>query len=281
MVTALLLSLLLAQAATPPKTAPAPQPATPPKTAPTQPTTTKPAPPRTTTTRAPASTAVAGMAITVTDGKGTPFSDVTVDLTGVSATSGKTNSAGQLSFPGLRAGTYRLRFSGDEVTPFEREVTLKAGEIAKLPVTLSPAPVAAAPPAPVAPPPAAPAPAPRLAVGPAGQPQVLSVIDLVEKELIRGNQPRKDSLVACSGNTRTMLVQLNDPQAQRVYDDAEIAYYVIAGEGTIKVDGRDVALKAGGYAALPRSTAHSVTRSGRRPLIMLATLSGEPCEVAK
>ena len=218
------------------------------------------------------------MAITVTDGKGTPFSDVTVDMTGVTATSGKTNSAGQLSFPGLRAGTYRLHFSGEGVTAFEREVTLKAGEIAKLPITLTAA--APPPPAPVAAPPP-PAPAPRVVVGPAGQPQVLSVIDLVEKELIRGNQARKDSLVACSGNTRTMLVQLNDPQAQRVYDDAEIAYYVIAGEGSIKMDGRDVPLKAGGYAALPRSTAHSITRSGRRPLILLATLSGEPCEVAK
>src|SRR4026207_2463360 len=89
------------QTAAPPKTAPAPQqPATPPKTTPA---------PRTTTPRAPAATAVAGMAITATDGKGQPFGDVAVELSGGAATqNGKTNEAGQINFPGLRAGTYRL-----------------------------------------------------------------------------------------------------------------------------------------------------------------------------
>ena len=272
MMNALLLSLLLAQAPAPAKAAPAPQqPTTPPKAAPAQ--------PRPQAPRQPAASTVGGMAITVTDGKGTPFANVSVELTGAAARSGETNAAGQLSIPGLRAGTYRLRFSGEGVVAFEREVTLKAREIAKLPITLT----AAEPPKPAAaaPPPPPPPPAPGPVVGPPGQPQVLSVIDLVERELIRNSEPRKDSLVSCSGNTRTMLVQLNDPQAQRVYEDAEVSYYVVAGEGSMKVDGRDVALKAGGYAALPRGTAHAVTRSGRRPLILLATLSGEPCEVAK
>jgi mannose-6-phosphate isomerase-like protein (cupin superfamily) len=109
---------------------------------------------------------------------------------------------------------------------------------------------------------------------------VLSIVDLTERELI-GNQPRKETLVACSGNTRSMLVQLNEPQATRVYEEAEALYYVIAGEGAINVAGRDVALSAGRYAALPRGASHSLTRKGRRPLILLAVLSGEPCEQAK
>ena len=279
MAIALLLSLLLAQGTTTSKPAPQPQPTTPPKTAPAPPKTTPAPAPRTQTPRQPGPGAVGGIALTATDGKGAPFTDVSVELTGagVPARTEKTDSAGQTGFPSLRAGTYRLRFTGEGVVAFEREVTVRAGTIEKLPITLT----AAEPPKVVAPPPAAAAAPPRAVVGPVGQPQVVSIIDLVEKELIRGNQPRKDSLIACSGNTRTMLVQLNDPQAQRMYTDAEVTYYVVAGEGAINVDGRDTRLNAGGYAAMPRGTRHSITRSGRRPLILLATLSGEPCEEAK
>jgi mannose-6-phosphate isomerase-like protein (cupin superfamily) len=183
-----------------------------------------------------------------------------------------------VSFPRLAVGTYRLRFSGPDVTAFEREVTLRAGQITRLDITLNPPPAAAAAPPP-APAPTPPPPAPP--VGPEGAPQVLSVVDLVERELIRNNEPRKDTLVACSGNTRSMLVQLNQAQATRVYEGAEVSYYVVAGEGAITVDGKDVTLVAGGYAALPRGTPHGITRKGRRPLILLAVLSGEPCEEAK
>lgn len=269
MVIAMLLSLLMAQAQTPPRTAPAPQPqpTNPPKAAPAQ--------PRTQTARQPARNTVAGMAITVTNGKGTAFPDVTVDMTGPVPRNGKTDAGGMINFPGLRAGTYRLRFSGDGVVDFEREVTLRAGEIAKLPITLTPeAPRAAAPPPPPPPP-------PLPAVGPIGEPQLLSIVDLVERELVGGREPRKDTLVACSGNTRTMLVQLNEEQARRVYASAEALYYVVAGEGAITVEGRNTPLEAGVYAALPRGTGHSIARSGRRPLILLAVLSGEPCEAAK
>ena len=49
------------------------------------------------------------------------------------------------SLPGLRAGTYRPLLR-DTVTAFEREVTLKGGEIAQLAITLTPAaPVKVAP----------------------------------------------------------------------------------------------------------------------------------------
>ena len=67
---------------------------------------------------------------------------------------------------------------------------------------------------------------------------MLSLVDLVEADLIEGDEPRKDTLVACSGNTRSMLVQLNAAQSTRVYEGAEAAYYVIAGEGAINVGGR-------------------------------------------
>jgi mannose-6-phosphate isomerase-like protein (cupin superfamily) len=221
------------------------------------------------------------MAITATDPQGATLPGVRVEVTGPSPRNGVTDASGQLNFPGLQAGTYRLHFSGDAVTAFEREVSLRAGQIADLDVMLNEAPPPPEAPPPVAPAPAAPEAPPPAALGPAGEPRALSVIDLVERELISGNQPRKETLLACSGNTRSLLVQLNQPQAQRVYDGAESLYYVVAGEGDIMMDGRNVQLQAGAYVSVPRGTPHSVTRRGRRPLILLAVLSGEPCEQAR
>jgi mannose-6-phosphate isomerase-like protein (cupin superfamily) len=266
---ALLFSLLLAQAPAPPKAAaPKPQPATPPKAAPAQP---RPQAAR------PAAAAVSGMAITVTDGKGTPFADVSVQLTGAASNSGKTNSAGQLSFPGLRAGTYRLRFSGEGVVAFEREVTLKAGEIAKLPIALT----AAEPPAPVAaaaPPPPAPAPA-ALVVGPSGAPQIGSLSSLAERE--RRTKERREILLSCSGNTRNVLLVLTGEQAQRVYDAAEVTYYVVEGQGSAQVGGLASVITEGSFVAIPRGTPFALAQKGNRPLTLLWTLSGEPCEQAR
>jgi hypothetical protein len=118
-------------------------------------------------------------------------------------------------------------------------------------------------------------------VGPAGEPRSLSLVDLATRDLIQGNQPRTDTLVSCSGNTRSTLVQLNQDQPQRLYDTAEVTYYVIAGEGALKMNGRDVAINAGTFVSIPRGTAHAIARRGRRPLILLATLSGTPCEEAR
>lgn len=223
----------------------------------------------------------AGLALTVTDPSKATLPNVTVEVSGPATAQGETDAAGQVSFPALQAGTFRVRFSAPSVVTFEREVALRAGQVTRLNIVLSPAPPAVAAPPPKPEPAAAPAPPPPPPVGPAGQPQVISIVDLVERALVKDNEPRRDTLVACSGNTRSMLVQLNAAQSTRVYEGAEAAYYVIAGEGAINVGGKDVALAAGGYAALPRGTAHAISRRGRRPLILLAVLSGEPCEEAR
>ena len=112
----------------------------------------------------------------------------------------------------------------------------------------------------------------------AAEPQTLSIVDLVGRELISASEPRRETLLACSGNTRTMLVQLNQEQPQRLYDTAEVNYYVVAGEGAVRMAGRDTGLAAGSLVTLPRGTAHGMLRRGKRPLILLVTLSGSPCE---
>jgi len=206
---------------------------------------------------------------------------VHVEVLGTSDRSGNTNSTGQLSLTAMQAGTYRLRFSGDEVVTFEKEVVLRAGQIADLDVALNIAEAAPAPPPPAAPAPQQPATPAAAPVGPVGEPRTLSIVEMIERELISGNQPRRDSIVSCSGNARSTLVQLNQDQAERLYDAADVTYYVIAGEGTAKMNGRDSTLVAGSFVSVPRGTPHSLARRGRRPLIMLTTVSGTPCEEAR
>jgi len=216
------------------------------------------------------------MAITVTSPQGSTLSGIHVQLMGTSERNGETNGSGQLNFPGLQAGTYRLRFSGEPVITFEREVTLRPGQVADVDVTLS-----AAPPKPAAPaPPPAPAPAPRAAAGPVGQPQTLDVPTLLEKNFV-GTMPRRETLLSCSGSTRTTMIQLNMPLPDRLYDAADAVYYVIGGEGAATIGGREAKLATNAYVSVPRNTVHSFTRAGRRPLILLAVLSGEPCEEAR
>ena len=214
--------------------------------------------------------------MTVTNTQGATLPGIHVEALGVSDRSGDTNAIGEINFPRMQAGTYRVRFSGEHVITFEKEIVLRAGRIADVDVTLNAAPPPREPPPPPLPPePLAPLPPP---VGPAGEPRTLSVVDLIEREFIASIQPRRDTVVSCSGNTRNTLIQLNQDQPRRLYDTAEVTYYVIAGEGAVRMNDRDTAVGAGSFVSIPRGTAHSLIRRGRRPLIVLATVSGTPCE---
>ena len=66
-----------------------------------------------------------------------------------------------------------------------------------------------------------------------------------------------------------------------MYDTAEVTYYVVAGEGAVRLGDAIRSSLAGSFVSVPRGTAHSISRAGRRPLILLATLSGTPCEEAR
>ncbi len=291
----LLLSFLTAVTVQASAQAPAkPQPAPPATTAkpPAQPApgTAKPAqPPAGTTKPATAAPAPArrpaqpaargGMAITVTGPSGATLPQVAVGVTGVAERAGETNDSGQINFPGLPAGNYRVRFSGADVVTFEREVTLRAGQIADLDIMLNPAPPpkvvtvdAPAPPEPAAAPPE---------IGPIGSPLAVSLYDMAEREL-SAKQPRREMLVSCSGNLRSTLVLLTDQdQPQRLYDNAEVSYYVLGGQANIRIGDKDNNLAAGGFVSVPRGTPFTVARRGRGALSLLALLSGEPCEEAR
>ena len=258
----------------PQKPAPAPVAAppatqTPAKTTPA-PTTPTPTPRR----AAPATSSRAGMAITVTTPQGATISGVQVNLMGPTERGGETDGSGQLSLPGLQPGTYRLRFSSERVTSFEKEVVVRAGQVADVDVSLNPAPepkVVMAP-APVAPPmPAAPA------LGPKGQPVTHVIGELLEKEYV-GKQPRRETLLSCSGSERSTMIQLNEALPERLYENADAIYYVLGGEGSILMNGKEARLGLNAFVSVPRGTSHSFSRRGNRLLVLLSVLSGEPCE---
>ncbi len=258
---------LLAQ--TPPPQTTKPQAPPPPMT---NPPTTKPAAPR---PRATSPAATTTLSVTVTDGRGAPISGVSVRLTGPMDREATTESGGSLRFEGLRSGAYRLRFTREGYIALERELTIPPAQRSLdqhviLSVDDKPAP----PP----PPPPAPPPAPKPAgLPPPGKAVTVSLPDYIEKNFIGGKEPQKVSSIACSGLQQTVLWQIREPWDNRQHDDADAMLYVIGGEGSLKMNGRDLPLQAGTFVSVPRGTSYGFSRRGRNPLIVLATLGGEPC----
>jgi hypothetical protein len=259
MVALLLLTLL--QTAQPPASPP--------------PATTKPAP----AAQAPRRTSATTTAqLFITNTGGAPIEGVTVTVTGPVDREVTSPASGPTRIAGLRAGTYRLRFSHDDFITFEKELVWRAGTAApELAITLSPAPEPPAPPPP--PPSAKPEPAPAAKLPPPGSPKTMPLIDYIEKNLITNREPQKQSLLGCSGLGQALLWQIRDPWSGRQHDAADGMIYVIAGEGSLRLGDRDVRVTNGAFAVVPRGTSYGFTRSGRNPLIVLAVLSGAPCDV--
>jgi mannose-6-phosphate isomerase-like protein (cupin superfamily) len=103
------------------------------------------------------------------------------------------------------------------------------------------------------------------------------VPDFIERNFIAGSQPQKVTTVACSGLAQTVLWQIREAWTNRQHAAAEAMLYVVGGEGTLALEGRNVSLSAGTFASVPRGTTYGLTRRGRNPLIVLANLAGEAC----
>ncbi len=265
--------LMLAALAAAPVAAQTP-PVTPPPAAPGQPTDPAQAPrprPR------PAAPATAVITVTVTDVSGGPLADVKVTAVGPVEREGITTAVGQVRLLGIRSGTYRLRFEREGYHTFEKELVWKAGLPPVADATLTAAPPAPPPPPPAPEPskPATPVFTPDL---PAGKASNLSVLDYIERNHITNKEPQKESLIGCSAGAQTWLWQVREPWQNRRHDAAELMLYVIAGDGSLTLNGRDVQVAAGTFAVVPRGTEYGVTKRGRAPaMYLLATLSGPPC----
>jgi hypothetical protein len=212
--------------------------------------------------------------VTAMDGKTLP--DVTVTALGPVEREAQTDPSGLVNFANMAPGTYRMRFEHGEFVTLEKELSLTAGKPLRATVTLSAAP----PPPP--PPKAEPVAAPPPSAEANGHypPTTMSILDFIESNYIGGAQV-KQSPIACSGSSTSTLVQMKQPLAEHTHADSDEIIYVVAGEGTQKMSGRETTLAAGTFIVVPKGTAHSLTRKGSRPLIFVSTLSGPPCQQAK
>ena len=202
---------------------------------------------------------------------------VTVHVMGPVDREVQSPASGPTRIDGLRAGTYRVRFTHERFITFEKEIVWRAGTAApELSITLNAAP---APP----PPPPAPAPAPVVSatpkLPPPGAPKTVSLPDYIEKNFITNREPQKESLVGCSGVGQAMLWQIREPWNGRQHESADGMLYVVGGDGGLKLGDREFTMSAGAFIVVPRGTSYSLSRKGRNPLIVLAVLAGAPCAV--
>jgi hypothetical protein len=252
--------------------APAPAPAQPPPAKPAAPAPATQAPrPR------PPANATTTALLFITDGSGRAIENVTVNVTGPVDREVKSPAGGATRVEGLRAGTYRVRFSHEKFITFEKEISWRAGTAApEISVTLNAAPTPPPPPAPapvVVEPPSVSAPN----LPPPGAPKTLGIPEFLEKNFITNREPQKESLIGCSGVGQAMLWQIRDPWTGRRHESADGMFYVVAGEGRLKLGEREFTVASGAFAVVPRGTVYNLSRSGRNPLMVLAVLAGAPC----
>ena len=202
------------------------------------------------------------LAIFVSDTDGNPVTNVKVTVEAKTTRTTRTER-GRVAIEELPAGTYRVRFEHDAYLEQDQQVTVRAGKPTELKVTLTPAPKAAPPPPPP-PPPAA-----KI------DPAVFDIQAFLEKNFV-GRSGGKASILTCATGGSADLLQMNDPYDTHVHPSDEFLY-VVAGEGTGRVEGTDHRLKAGVLLMVPRGAAHGFTPRGRRPLIVLSIKAGQGC----
>lgn len=213
----------------------------------------------------PRTVRTAALAISVTDPAGTPVPNVSVTVEGPASRTTRTEG-GRIAIEGIPAGSYLLRFEREGFVTLERQLTAAAGKPTDVKVTLNPVPAAPSPPAPEA--------APRSATQ--AKSAVFDVPAVIEKEFV-GRAAGKTIELACGDQGTATLIQLNQPLTGRTHPDADEFLYVVAGAGSASLEGRARPLSAGVLLFIPRGLSHSVTPSGRNPLIVLSTRAGAGC----
>jgi quercetin dioxygenase-like cupin family protein len=214
------------------------------------------------------------MTVLVTNMEGKPLPEIWVKASGPVDREAATDPSGTVVFNNVTTGSYRLRFENEQFVTLERDVTVAAGRPLKASVALNAAPPPPPPPkVEPAPPPAAPS-----SNAPVGnfQPSAVVVEKLIEADFI-GRAASKRAAVGCSASTTSTLFQTNEPVPEHTHADTEETIYVVVGEGTLNVGGRDFPLAASSFVTIPRGISHSMTRRGSRPLMFVSTLSGQPC----
>jgi mannose-6-phosphate isomerase-like protein (cupin superfamily) len=205
-------------------------------------------------------------AIFVTDPAGAPVSDVSISVEGPVKRQA-TTEAGRIALENLPTGSYHFTFAREGFYVSEKDVNARGRAPIDVKVTLTPRPK---------PVPALQAPPPDPPSAATSTPVILDLPSVIEKNYV-GRAAGKTLSLACSPGGSSTLIQINQPIAEHTHNDADEFVYVIAGDGTAHVGGRDERLHAGFLLVVPRRTAHSFTVNGKSPLVMLSMRAGEKC----
>jgi mannose-6-phosphate isomerase-like protein (cupin superfamily) len=245
----------------------------PPQAPPPKPADAKPAPATPTAgAQATLSAKFGSIDLTVTSQAGALLSGATVRAEGLSSRQGSTGADGDVILTNVAAGTYRCRIQREGYITLEKEVTVKVGARTAAEAVLSPAPPP--PPAPV-PPPAAPPASPSLVPG---VPVTVSLVDQLADDLLKSKDPIAEHDLGCSGATSAKLIRLlKDGLPAHTHADADEMLYIIAGNATLTLGGKDQAIGPGWLGIVPRGTTHAIVRTGSKPLLVLSIQSGPPC----
>ncbi|HYN07680.1 MAG TPA: carboxypeptidase regulatory-like domain-containing protein [Vicinamibacterales bacterium] len=259
---------------------PPPKPQTPPTT--TQP---PPAPKPQTTARPPssASNRPGVLELSVTTMVGMTIPNATVRAEGPTTRMGTTGPDGRIAFDNMTAGTYRVRIERESFITLEKEIAVWAGGRTPAQAVLSAGMATTAAPAPpppaAAPPPASSVAAPSVAapVFKPGEPRILSLTDIAE-QLLRETDPIAERALGCSGATASRLIRVRESLASHTHADADEMLYIVAGDATLKLGDKEQNIAPGWFSVVPRGMAHTITRRGRNPLLILSSISGPACQ---
>jgi mannose-6-phosphate isomerase-like protein (cupin superfamily) len=244
-----------------------------PQAPPPKPTEAKPAPAtQSAGAQAASSTKFGSIDLTVSSQTGTLLSGATVRAEGPSSRQGSTGVDGDVILTNVAAGTYRCRIQREGYITLEKEVTVKVGARTAAEAVLSPAP-----PPPPAPAPPTPAPTTSPALVP-GLPVTVSLVDQLADDLVKSKDAVAEHDLGCSGATSAKLIRLlKDGLPAHTHADADELLYIIAGNATLTVGGKDQAIGPGWLGIVPRGTAHAIVRPGNRAVLVLSIQSGPPC----
>ncbi len=223
--------------------------------------------------RAPAAPKTVSVRVSVKDQQGAPLSGAQILVS--SGAAGEvpgtftTGALGTAIIPNLKDGVYRVRCEHEGFITLERELTVHGGAANPVDVVLD-----------TAPPPPAPPPPPPAAIPPSGPPVTMSILDFLDKNFI-GREPIKESILACEPLETVRLLQMREGIAKHAHDRADEIIYVVAGEGSIRIDEAATPLRAGSLVVVPNGKSHALDHTGKNPLVVVSTLVGTPCEASK
>ena len=217
--------------------------------------------------------------LTVTDARGLPIPGVRVTIAAArSDRNGETDDRGQANFVGMQPGHLPARFDGRHRISFEREVAVRSGQPTELRRDAE-SRAAAAGGAAAATTGAERTDNHRRCRGAHRHPASRRRSTSSTSSSSANRRDAKHS-IACSGNTRTMLITVERSVARTAVPDGTPRTTSSAEKDREDRRARDAARHEQHGLGTARHAA-SFAKEGNRPLILLSVLGGEPCEQAK